>query len=275
MHSPGEPLPLTFPHQLDRVKDNLRAQAGTLREVARVFADAIGAGGLVHVYANGHSRVAVEELCVRMGALTGFHALLQVGLTTFTDVVGANGLRLNQTIEKVEGLGAQLLSEYDFAPGEPLLVVTATGTTAAAVDIAREWVRRFPGNPLIGLCSRAQSEQAIPKHSSGENLHHVLARASRGILLDNGMPVGDTSVTVDGGTGTYPVCPVSTIGAVSIVQCLNELTLRELDRRGIAPHVLRNMHLRDTRSTYDEWLRDQRVRYARALHNPAAQPRTS
>jgi hypothetical protein len=89
------------------------------------------------------------------------------------------------------------------------------------------------------------------------------------------MPIGDTSVLVEGETGTYPVCPLSSIGAVSVVQCLNELTIRELDRRGLSHHVLRNMHLKDTRDTYDAWIRDQRTRYARALHNPlAVQPIT-
>lgn len=261
---------LTFPDQLDHVRDTLRSQTETLQAVAGIYADAIAAGGLVHVYANGHSRLAVEEMCIRMGALTGFHPLLQVGLTTFTDVVGANGIRLNQAIEKVEGLGAKLLDEYDIAPGEPLVVITATGTTQAAVDIAREWVRRYPDNPLIGLCSRAQSTAAAAKHSSGENLHHVIARARRGLLIDNGMPVGDTSVTVEGKTGTYPICPLSSVAAISIVQCLNELTLRELDRRGVAHHVLRNMHLKDTQDTYDLWIRDQRARYSKAINNPSA-----
>jgi uncharacterized phosphosugar-binding protein len=261
---------LTFPDQLDRIRENLRAQENTLQAVASIYADAIAAGGLVHVYANGHSRLAVEEMCIRMGALTGFHPILQVGLTTFTDVVGANGIRPNQAIEKVEGLGARLLDEYDIAPGEPLVVITATGTTQAAVDIAREWVRRYPDNPIIGLCSRAQSTSSAAKHSSGENLHHVVARARHGVLIDNGMPVGDTTVTVEGSTGTYAICPLSSVGAIAVVQCLNELTLRELDRRGIAHHVLRNMHLKDTRDTYDLWIRDQRSRYARALNNPAA-----
>lgn len=269
MPSPTAPL-LAFPDQLDRVRHTLRAQTDTLQAVAAVYADAIAAGGLVHVYANGHSRLLVEEMCIRMGALTGFHPLLQVGLTTFTDVVGANGIRVNQAIEKVEGLGARLLDEYDIAPGEPLLVITATGTTQAAVDMAREWVRRYPDNPLVGLCSRAQSTTAAAKHSSGENLHHVVARARRGLLIDNGMPVGDTTLTIEGATGTYPVCPLSSVAGIGIVQCLNELTLRELDRRGVAHHVLRNMHLKDTRDTYDLWIRDQRTRYARALHNPAA-----
>lgn len=260
---------LQFPDQLDRVRDTMRAQADTLHAVAALFADAIAAGGLVHVYANGHSRIAVEELCIRMGALTGYHPLLQAGLTTFTDVVGVNGIRLNQSLEKIEGLGARFLDEFDVALAEPLLVVTATGTTAVAVDIAREWLRRYPDNPLVGLCSRAQSEQATPKHSSGENLHHVLARARRGLLIDNGMPVGDTTILIEGRTGTYPVCPISSVASVTAVQCLNEMVIRELDARGVSHHVLRNMHLEDTRGSYNLWIRDQRVRYARALNCPA------
>lgn len=269
MSPAGVPLPLTFPDQLDRVRDAMRAQAGTLRTVAALFAEAIAGGGLVHVYANGHSRIAVEELCIRMGALTGFHPLLQAGLTTFTDVVGANGIRVNQAIERIEGLGARLLDEFDIGPGEPLLVITATGTTQAAVDIACEWVRRYPDNPLVGLCSKAQSTQAAAKHSSGENLHQVVARARHGHLIDNGMPVGDTTVLVGGRTGTYPICPLSSVAGVTVVQCLNELTLRELDARDAPHHVLRNMHLKDTQDTYELWIRDQRARYARALNHPA------
>ena len=82
------------------------------------------------------------------------------------------------------------------------------------------------------------------------------------------MPVGDTTILVEGQTGIYPICPLSSIAGISIVQCLNELTLRELDRRGIAHHVLRNMHLNDTHDTYDLWIRDQRTRYSKAIHNP-------
>lgn len=263
-------VPLTFPDQLDRVRDAMRAQVDRLQEAARLFADAIAGGGVVHVYANGHSRLAVEELCIRIGALTGFHPILQAGLTTFTDVVGASGIRVNQALEKVEGLGARLLDEYDIGPGEPLLVITATGTTAAAVDIAREWIRRYPGNPLIGLCSRAQSTQAAPKHSSGENLPQVVARAAHGVLIDNGMPVGDTTIVVEGGTDRYPICPLSSVAGLTVVQCLNELTVRELDRRGVAVHVLRNMHVRNTTDSFELWIRDQRARYARTLQNPAA-----
>jgi uncharacterized phosphosugar-binding protein len=261
---------LTFPDQLLSLHARVVAQREALYQTACWYADALERGGVVHVYANGHSRMAVEEMVIRMGALTGFHAMLQAGLTSFTDVVGASGIRLNQTLEKVEGLGAKLLDECDVASGEPLVVVTATGTTAAAVDIALEWVRRYPENPLIGICSRAQSESAATKHSAKVNLHQVIAKAKHGILLDNGMPIGDTTLLIQGTTGEYPVCPLSSIGALTLVQSLNELTIRELDRRGVAHHVLRNMHLNDTRDTYNAWIRDQRTRYARVLENPNA-----
>lgn len=272
MSTPDGPT-LLFPEQLNRVRDALRAQQGTLAAVARLFADAIGAGGLVHVYANGHSRLAVEELCIRMGALTGFHPLLQAGLTTFTDVLGPNGIRINQTIERVEGLGSKLLDEFDVGQGEPLVAISATGQTTAAVDMALAWRQRYPSNPLILLCSREQAQRGAPKHSSGKTFWHVAEDGGARVhLLDNAMPLGDTTLIVDGATGTYPICPLSSVGALSVIQCLNELTLRELDRRGIAHHVLRNMHLADTRDTYNDWLRDQRRRFSRALNRPDALP---
>ena len=266
-------MELTFPNQLETVRKGVLAQAETLGQVAEIYATALQHGGLVHVYANGHSRVTVEEMVVRMGALTGFHAFLNTGLANFTDVVGANGVRLNQAIEKVEGLGALLLNEYDIGPHDALVVVSATGTTAAAVDMALAFNARYPNHPLIVLCSAEQSRNAPAKHSSGKNLHDVIEEAEHGFLLDNCMPYGDLTVTVAGQTGVYQVCPLSSIGALTIVQSLNELTIRELDRRGVQHHVLRNMHLHDTVDSYDLWIRDQRRRYARALNASAGDAR--
>ena len=259
---------LTFPFQLDKVRDVVLEQEDLLQKVAGVYADAISSGGLVHVYANGHSRISVEEMIIRMGALTGFRPLLSVGLTTFTDVIGSNGIRVNQFFEKVEGSGSMLLNEVDFGPKDVLLVITATGTTAAAVDIALEFNKRYPELPLVGIASSEQSQEAPPKHSSGKNLWHVIQGADNGYFINNGMPVGDLTTEIKGQTDTYQVCPLSSIGALTVVQSLNELTIRTLDARGIKHHTLRNMHLNNTEVNYDTWLRDQRERYARATHNP-------
>lgn len=263
----NEQFEFTFPNQLDLVKSSVLKQVNLLKEVAAVYADAISSGGLVHVYANGHSRVSVEEMVIRMGALSGFHAILSSALTTFTDVIGSNGLRVGQFFEKVEGSGAQLLDEVDFGPKDAFLVITATGTTAAAVDIALEFSKRYPDLPLVGIASSQQSQQAPPKHSSGLNLWHVVRNSKKGYFIDNGMPIGDLTTEIVGKTGTYRVCPLSSIGALTIVQSLNELTIRELDSRGIAHHVLRNMHLDNTQDNYDMWLRDQRKRYSLATNH--------
>jgi uncharacterized phosphosugar-binding protein len=264
-------MKLTFPNQLENIQKNILAQEETLKVVANLYADAIENGGLIHVYANGHSRVTVEELCIRMGALSGFRAILSTGLTTFTDVVGSNGLRLNQFFEKVENSGAALLEEIDFGPHDVLLVVTATGTTAAAVDIALEFVNRYPTLPIVALSCKEQSQMAKVKHSSGLNLWHVIQNAQKGFFIDNGMPVGDLSTEVAGLNGhSYKICPLSSIGALTVVQSLNELTLQALVERGVDHFVLQNMHLNDTEVNYDSWLRDQRKRYANATHSKNA-----
>lgn len=268
MNEQSPDLKLTFPLQLDVVRDTIIKQTTLLQQVAAVYADAISSGGLIHVYANGHSRIAVEEMVIRMGALTGFKSILSVGLTSFTDVTGSNGIRVNQFFEKVEGSGDQLLNEIDFGPKDVLLVVTATGTTAAAVDIATAFSQRYPDLPLVGIASAQQSQQAPPKHSSGKNLWHVIAQSEKGYFIDNGMPVGDLTTEVAGQTDTYQLCPLSSIGALTVVQSLNELTIRTLDARGFKHHTLRNMHLNNTQVNYDTWLRDQRERYALATHNP-------
>lgn len=263
---------LTFPDQLERIQKGLRAQESTLTAVAEHFAEAIADGGLVHVYANGHSKMATAEMVVRMGALTGFRAILTPGLVTFEDVIGSHGLRMNQHLERMESLGEKLLDEIDFGPKDVFVAISATGTTVAAVDIALAFNRRYPDLPLVAISSLEQSRDAPAKHSSGKNLYHVVQDARRGYLLDNCMPMGDVSVTVEGEHETYHVCPVSSIGAISIAQSLNELTIRALDRRGVRHHVLQNMHLKNTQDTYDAWLRDQRQRYAKATHHPNPVP---
>jgi len=263
-------IPLTFPLQLDRIRDGVLAQAETLRKVASHYADAIQNDGLIHVYANGHSRVSVEEMVVRMGALTGFHPLLAHALSNFTDVVGSDSLRMCQAVEKVEGLGAILLDEVEIGAHDVFIAISATGQTQAAVDFALEVSKRYPNHPLICIASREQASQAAPKHSCGKTLWHIAQEHARGYFLDNCMPMGDLSTKIEGQTGSYVVCPLSSVGSLTLVQSLNELTLRELDRRNYKHIVLQNMHLGGYGVNYDEWLADQRRRYSKAMYNPEA-----
>lgn len=267
-------MQLTFPNQLDRIRDGVLAQAETLQQVAVQYANAIQNDGLIHVYANGHSRMSVEEMVVRMGALTGFHPMLAHALSNFTDVVGADSLRLNQAIEQFEGLGAVLLDEVEVGPHDVFVAISATGQTQAAVDFALEVSRRYPDQALVCFASLEQASTAPPKHSSGKTLYHVAKEHPKGYFLDNCMPMGDLSTHIEGQTGSYVVCPLSSIGSLTLIQSLNELTLRELDGRGYRHIVLQNMHLGGYGVNYDEWLGDQRRRYSMSLKHPQrVQPR--
>jgi uncharacterized phosphosugar-binding protein len=157
--------------------------------------------------------------------------------------------------------------QMEFAAGEPLIGVSATGQTQAAVNIAFEFNRRYPHNRPIAITSLDQSRDAAPKHSSGKALYHVVKQAEKGYLVDNCMSAGDVSVTVEGREQEYKVCPLSSIGALTVAHSLNELTIRELVRRGHKHLVLQNMHLGQTQVKYEEGLANQRRRYAKALSN--------
>jgi uncharacterized phosphosugar-binding protein len=262
-------IDFTFPEKLDLIKKGLYAQQELLKKVSNIYADAIMDGGFIHVYANGHSKISIEETVIRMGALTGFHPFLQTGFTSFSDVVGTNGIRVCQQNERYEGIATAMLDEYDFGPKDVMVVIMATGTTTAAVDMAIEFEKRYPDLFLIAIASKTQSREANPKHSSGKNFYHVVEESPNALFIDNSMPYGDLSVTVEEKTDTYQVCPLSSVGPLSVIQSLNELTIRELDSLGYHHHVLRNMHISNTSDNYNEWLYDQRKRYAWTWHNPS------
>ena len=84
--------------------DRLEAQADAIEQASRICADAIAAGGLVHVFGTGHSRIPVEELFPRYGSYPGFNPIVELSMTFHTQVVGANGQRQAMFIERVEGL---------------------------------------------------------------------------------------------------------------------------------------------------------------------------
>ena len=85
---------------LERVSE----QDAELERAAGICADAIGSGGLVHLFGTGHSRIAVEEMFPRYGSYPGFHPIVELSMTFHTQVVGANGQRQAMFIERMEGL---------------------------------------------------------------------------------------------------------------------------------------------------------------------------
>src|SRR6478736_5011832 len=64
----------------------LATQLPALCQAAKICADSIAVGGLVHLFGTGHSRIAVEEIFPRHGSYPGFHPIVELSLTYHTQV---------------------------------------------------------------------------------------------------------------------------------------------------------------------------------------------
>src|ERR671922_326747 len=131
-------------------------QAEPISHAAEWCADAIAAGGLVHLFGTGHSRIAVEEMFPRYGSYPGFHPIVELSMTFHTQVVGANGQRQAMFIERVSGLAEAILSNFHFEPPDAMMVFSAGGLGAVPIEVARGARRR--GLPVIALTSVAATE---------------------------------------------------------------------------------------------------------------------
>jgi uncharacterized phosphosugar-binding protein len=211
---------------LDRVADT---QEEALERAAAICTDAIAAGGLVHVFGTGHSRIAVEELFPRYGSYPGFHPLVELSMTFHTQVVGANGQRQAMFIERVEGLAEAILANFELHPPDAMLVFSAGGTTAVPIEMAMGARRR--GLLVVAVTAVEASRQSGSGHSSGTRL---LDHAD--VVLDLCTPPGDALVRI--ADVDTPVGPGSTIAAVALANELKVRTAMALHARGALPPVI-------------------------------------
>src|SRR3954447_26014955 len=83
----------TFVAAAREILDPVEAQWTLLNATSPACGDAITAGGLVHLFGTGHSRIAVEEMFPRYGSYPGFSPIVELSMTFHTQVVGTNGQR--------------------------------------------------------------------------------------------------------------------------------------------------------------------------------------
>jgi uncharacterized phosphosugar-binding protein len=206
-----------------------RTQSDTIDDAAALCAEAIGSGGLVHLFGTGHSRIPVEEMFPRYGSYPGFHPIVELSTTFHTQVVGANGQRQAMFIERVEGLAEVILANFRLAPPDAMIVFSAGGLGANGIEMAAGARRR--GLPVIAVTSLAQSNGMPPSHSTGTRLYD-----HADVVIDLGTPAADALVTIDGLES--PVGPGSSIAAIAVVNEIKVQTAARLVERGAMPPVL-------------------------------------
>jgi uncharacterized phosphosugar-binding protein len=207
------------------VLDRVAAQQGAIEVASRLCADAIAGDGLVHLFGTGHSRIPVEEMFPRYGSYPGFHPLVELSMTFHTQVVGANGQRQAMFIERVPGLAAQILANFDLGPPDVLMVFSASGRSAVPIEMATG--ARERGLQVIAVTS---VEASLSRPAPTRLLEHA------DVVLDLGTPPADALVSIDG--LETPVGPGSSIAAIAFVNAIKSRTAELLVERGALPPVI-------------------------------------
>src|SRR5215211_6740476 len=154
------------------ILEKIRAtQLESIGQAAAICADSIAAGGLVHLFGTGHSRIAVEEIFPRHGSFPGFHPIVELSLTNHTQVVGANGQRQAMWLEQVEGFGEVILRNFNFGPDDAMMIFSNSGVNAVVIDVALGAKAREM--PVIAVVSFDHSSRTPSRHSSGRKLVDV------------------------------------------------------------------------------------------------------
>jgi len=237
-------------------------QGDAIEAAAEICARSIAEDGLVFAWGGGHSRMCVEELFPRIGSFPGFHPMVELALTNYTEVVGANGLEQAFFLERQEGYADAILSNYEFGPHDSMLCFSNTGINGVVIDMALR--ARERGMPVIAVTSVAHAEATVSRHSSGLRLKDVAD-----VTIDNCSVPGDAAVAVEG--LRYRVGPTSTIAAVAVVNALKTRTAEVLLERGYTPVVLPSPHFVESeeearaqvRRVYDEFKRRKRMIFGR------------
>jgi uncharacterized phosphosugar-binding protein len=241
---------------LQRIADT---QAEPIEQASAWCADAIAAGGLVHLFGTGHSRIPVEEMFPRYGSYPGFNPLVELSMTFHTQVVGANGQRQAMFIERTPGLAEVILSNFTFGPKDVLMVFSAGGLSAVPIEMARGG--RARGLRVIAVTSVAGSMSGEPDAILGSRL---LDEAD--LVIDLSTPHADALTAIDG--LETPVGPGSTIAAVAVANCIKVRTAQLLVERGAMPPVITRASVVGadrSRELFDEAYREHAQRLARAI----------
>ena len=241
---------------LDRLADT---QAEAMETASRWCADTIAAGGLVHLFGTGHSRIPVEEMFPRYGSYPGFNPIVELSMTFHTQVVGANGQRQAMAIERTPGLAEVILSNFRFGPDDLMIVFSAGGSTAVPIEIARG--ARSRGLRVIAVTSLAQSTTGDPDAADGDRLAY-----DGDLVIDLCTPHADALVAIDG--VDTPVGPGSTLAAVAIVNSIKVRTAQLLAERGALPPTITRASVvgaERSRSLFDAAYQEHARRIARAL----------
>jgi uncharacterized phosphosugar-binding protein len=203
--------------------DEIASRPETIRLAAKLCADALASGGVIHIFDSGH--LIASELFGRAGGLV---ALSQ--LTFSLNVNNAVKSRATRPDEKTLSFGyiEHVFETNQLRSGDVLFVGSVSGKTANVIELALQ--ARAHGLTVIAVTALAYSSRLVSEHPSGKRLFEVADLA-----LDNGAPFGDAMLDVEG--LDYAICPASGIGAAAVMWAVVAGIVQEMLARGLVPTI--------------------------------------
>lgn len=199
-------------------------QMGDIKRAAAAMADSIEKGRWVHTFGCGHATLPIEEMYPRIGGFVGFHPIVELPLTFFTNIVGQMGVDQFIFLERVEGYGREIMKAHTFNQDDCMWLFSHTGVNAVNIDIALE-ARRM-GMKVIVFGSAAEAKGKTTKHSCGKTLFDLAD-----IVVDTCAPAADATVPLQ--NHIDKIGPVSTMAFITTVWMTVATVAEILADRGV------------------------------------------
>jgi uncharacterized phosphosugar-binding protein len=197
----------------------IEGQREALGRVAGQMAATIRSGRRIFVFGTGHSHMLAEEGYYRAGGLAPVVPILMSGLMLHENAF------LSGRLERLPGLAAPLLDQFNPMPGEMLFVYSNSGVNHMPVEMAM--LGRERGLFVVGVLSQAYARVAALS-ALGKRLDEVVD-----IALDNGGEPGDALIPLQRSAGR--VAASSTIVGALIWNCLITEAVYRLDNEAKQP----------------------------------------
>jgi uncharacterized phosphosugar-binding protein len=211
---------------LETVRDT---QLAPIRQAAGALVDAISSDHRIFSFGASHSYILTEEMVYRTGGLMLINPIYPHGMN-----LSVRPMTQTSRLERVPGLGAELLAGAPAQAGDVLIIASTSGRNAVVIDMAL--AAKAQGLLVIGITALAYTRGVSSRHPSGKKLVDLCD-----ILIDNGAPYGDAAVEIPG----FPqkVGPLSSLTGIAIVNALVSEVVAQLVARGISPPVFLSANL--------------------------------
>jgi uncharacterized phosphosugar-binding protein len=196
-------------------------QEENIESAARIMADCIARGGIVHLFGSGHSMLPALEVFPRYGSFVGLHPIIDPRLFWF-NVLGSFGVPEMLFLQNTEGYADVLLDGQHLSENDVLVVFSHGGTSAVVVDAARYAKKK--DMTVIAVSSSFASVGAA-RHSSGARLGDLAD-----MVVDTYAPRGEALVEIEG--LKEPVGAVTTTLAMSAALAMVSRTAELLVEMG-------------------------------------------